>query len=102
MARHRTACPGRSLIVRVCPRPLDVRMDPVVHDALRAVERHDWDALRGLLHPYLHWTRGDGRRVRGRTNALAELVRAPVTGPPLHYELRDGQIYRWVEAPPVE
>jgi hypothetical protein len=71
--------------------------DAVVHDAVAAIERRDWDALTALLHPYLHYVSSDGRRVRGRKNVLAELAVASRIGAPSRYELRDGQIYRWVE-----
>lgn len=71
-------------------------MDPVVHDAVTAIEHRDWDWLSALLHPYLHWTGGDGQPIRGRRNVLAKLAVEPPTGPPVHDELRDGQIYRWV------
>jgi hypothetical protein len=72
-------------------------VDPVVDDALAAIRRRDWDALRPLLHPYLHWTGADGRTVRGRVRVLALLADHPPTGRPVRHELRDGQVYRWVE-----
>ncbi len=53
--------------------------------------------MRAVLHPYLHWTSADGHTVRGRNNVLAALSEAPPTAPPAHHELRDDQIYRWVE-----
>lgn len=70
-------------------------MDRVVRDAVAAAERRDWDVLKPLLHPYLHWTEG-GVTIRGRTKVLAHLATASPAGPPDSYELRDGQIYRWV------
>ncbi|MEU8813017.1 nuclear transport factor 2 family protein [Actinoplanes sp. NPDC048796] len=70
-------------------------MDPIVAEVLDAVGREDRAALIRLLHPYLHWTEG-GVTVRGRTKVLARLAGVP--GPPASYELRDGQIYRWVSA----
>ena len=70
-------------------------MDQVVRDAVAAVERRDWDVLTLLLHPYLHWTEA-GVTIRGRTKVLAHLADASPAGPPGSYELRDGQIYRWV------
>lgn len=72
-------------------------MDPVVRSALAAIERCDWDGLKPLLHPYLHWTHRDGNTLRGRRNVLAKLARGPQSAPPTAYELRDGQIYRWAE-----
>jgi hypothetical protein len=70
-----------------------------VHDVLDAAARGDRDALRGLLHPYLHWTDPSGATVRGRTNVLARLLAAPPRVPPRAHELRDGQVYRWEEPP---
>ena len=66
--------------------------------ALAAIRRQDWDDVKLLLHPYLHWTCADGRVIRGRKNVLAYLAASPVATPPPSHELRDGQIYRWVEA----
>jgi hypothetical protein len=37
------------------------------------------------------------RSIRGRRKALAYLEESSPIGPPLGYELRDGQVYRWVE-----
>ena len=61
---------------------------------LDALARDDRALLRQLLHPYLHWTEG-GRTVRGRTRVLDHLAAHPAAGPPVSYELRDGQVYRW-------
>lgn len=69
-------------------------MDQVVRDAAAAIERRDWDVLKLLLHPYLHWSEG-GVTIRGRTKVLAHLENAAPQGPPGSCELRDGQIYRW-------
>ena len=70
-------------------------MDEVVKAALDAIAACDWERVRPLLHPYVHWHGEDGRRVRGRSDVIAELE---VSGPqraPQSCELRDGQIYRW-------
>ena len=66
-----------------------------------AISRRDEAALRALLHPYLHWTDASGTTVRGRTNVLARILGAPPPGPPHACDLRDGQVYRWVQAPPA-
>lgn len=62
---------------------------------MAALGEGDWARLRPLLHPYLHWTQ-DGVTVRGRTKVLAHLSGVPATGRPAAFELRDGQIYRWI------
>ena len=72
-------------------------MDQVVLDVLAAIEAGDWTTARPLLHPYLHWTGPDGQITRGRSNVLGKIASSRPTGLPVRYELRDGQVYRWVE-----
>lgn len=67
--------------------------------ALTAIERHDWDVLKHVLHPYVRWT-VDGTTTRGRVNVLTGLAEHPVPTPPTSVELRDGQIYRWTVVTP--
>jgi hypothetical protein len=50
-------------------------MENVVRRAHEAMRARNWDDLRLLLHPYLHWASSDGRTVRGRTNVMAMLGR---------------------------
>ncbi len=69
-------------------------MDTVIRDVLDAVERQDWPQVRVLLHPYLHWTEA-GLILRGRNKVLALLAGRAALRPPVSYEVRDGQIYRW-------
>ena len=64
-------------------------------DVVAAIEARDWGSLKLLLHPYLHWTSG-GVTIRGRTKVLAHLAVTPAVGLPDEYELRDGQIYRFL------
>jgi hypothetical protein len=71
-------------------------VEDVVGRAVEAASARDWEGLRPLLHPYLHWTRPDGGTIRGRRNVLAHLAAEPPPAPPEAVELRDGQIYRWV------
>ena len=73
------------------------RVEQQVRDALAAVEHQDWALLKQVLHPYLHWSE-HGVTTRGRVKVLAHLAARPVLDPPASYELRDGQIYRWVGA----
>ncbi|TWP51848.1 nuclear transport factor 2 family protein [Lentzea tibetensis] len=72
-------------------------MDELTAEVLAAAARGDWDALKPLLHPYLHWSDGEAK-LRGRTKVLAHLAAHPV-GPPAEVELRDGQVYRWIGRP---
>ena len=50
-------------------------VDEVTRAAHEAMLERDWDGLRMLLHPYLHWTTADGTRFRGRTKIM-ELLQA--------------------------
>jgi hypothetical protein len=72
-----------------------------VDDVTRAVDEamleSDWERLRLLLHPYLHWSAADGTRLRGRTKVIERLQHAAPPVMPAAVELRDGQIYRWQE-----
>jgi hypothetical protein len=70
-------------------------VEAVVAAAVEAIARRDWEGLKPLLHPYLHWHGAGGARLRGRTNVLAHLESAGLQDPPAEVELRDGQIYRW-------
>lgn len=74
-------------------------MDQLVRAVLDAVGRQDWDAVRLVLHPYIHWTER-GAKTRGRTNVLARLVGMSQVAPPASVEIRDNQIYRWTTATP--
>jgi hypothetical protein len=67
-----------------------------VTSAVRAAVRdRDGEALRLLLHPYLHWTMPDGTVLHGRRHVLAMLEDADPPAEPAEVELRDGQVYRW-------
>jgi len=71
-------------------------VDDIGQRAHAAIVAGDRNAVRPLLHPYLHWTDSDGRIFRGRSKVLAMLeqaVQAPAEAQ--FIELRDGQIYRW-------
>jgi hypothetical protein len=72
-------------------------VDEVVRAAHDAMLARDWDWLRLMLHPYLHWTASDGSRLRGRSKVMDRLQSAMPPAPPAAVELRDGQIYRWHE-----
>jgi hypothetical protein len=70
-------------------------MDAIVREALEAAARRDRDALRLKLHPYVRWQSAPGKTLNGRNNVLEMLIESPPPSPPVTYELRDGQIYRW-------
>jgi hypothetical protein len=71
----------------------------VTHAAYDAMLVRDWNELRLMLHPYLHWTAADGSRIRGRSKVIARLQNAAPPEEPVAVELRDAQIYRWHEPP---
>lgn len=62
---------------------------------LDAIAKGDWTRLRPYLHPHVHWSDPDGKRIRGRKNVIAMLEASGSQNPPALHELRDGQIYRW-------
>lgn len=72
-------------------------VDEVTRAAHEAMLERDWDGLRMLLHPNLHWTTADGTRLRGRTKVMELLQAGSAPAAPITVELRDGQIYRWQE-----
>ena len=73
-------------------------MDEVAEQAYNSIVEENWDGLRLLLHPYLHWTGPDDVTIRGRTKVLAMLTeRANPPQRPALVELRDNQVYRWRE-----
>jgi hypothetical protein len=72
-------------------------VDEVVRAAHDAMLARDWDRLRLMLHPYLHWSASDGSRLRGRSKVMDRLQSATPPALPAAVELRDGQIYRWHE-----
>ncbi|MFN2556132.1 MAG: nuclear transport factor 2 family protein [Nitriliruptorales bacterium] len=69
-------------------------MVEVIEAAREAMARRDWDAMRLLLHPYLHWRDETGHVTHGRQNVLAMLSTSDAPSPPSSHEVRDGQIYR--------
>ena len=73
----------------------DLPEQPVpVAAAWAAMDSSDWDSLRPLLHPHLHW-RDRRTELRGRTKVLEHLRSSPTPRPPAEVEIRDGQVYRW-------
>jgi hypothetical protein len=74
-------------------------MEDVVRRAYEAMRARNWDDLRLLLHPYLHWASSDGRTVRGRIKVMAMLAERDPLLWPTSVEVRDDQIYRWREPP---
>ena len=70
-------------------------MERRIEQALVAIRYRDWESLRRLLHPYVHWQDG-GTKLRGRSKVMAHLRVHSVARLPSSWELRDGQIYRWL------
>jgi hypothetical protein len=71
----------------------------VTHAAHEAMLVRDWNELRLMLHPYLHWRTADGSRIRGRSKVIARLQNTAPPEEPVAVELRDAQIYLWQEPP---
>jgi hypothetical protein len=90
---------GNAAVVLATRSPCDPeRVDEVAEQAYESILGEDWDTVRLLLHPYLHWTGPDDVTIRGRTKVLAMLTERPnPPGRPASVELRDSQVYRWRE-----
>jgi hypothetical protein len=72
---------------------------PAVSAVLDAIERRDWERLEALLHPSVHWTTAAEEQLRGRRDVIARLAGDPPPAPPAWHELRDGQVFRWIDTP---
>lgn len=68
---------------------------PPAAAAWSAIDAEEWDDVRRLLHPRLHFTDRDVT-LRGRSSVLEHLRNHPTPKPPAAVEVRDGQLYRWV------
>jgi hypothetical protein len=69
-------------------------VDDVVRHAIEAMRGRDWETLRPLVHPYVHWTDAGGTTRRGRTRLMASLVDTTGSDVLEVDEIRDGQLYR--------
>jgi len=68
----------------------DVDVNEVAGRAYAAIAAGDWNAVRPLLHPYLHWTDGHGTTLRGRSKVISMLEQAAEAPPmPASVELHD-------------
>lgn len=72
---------------------------PAVSNVLDAIERRDWDRLRGLLADDVHWTTALEEHRHGPEDVIAQLRHDPPPAPPAYHELRDGRLTRWIETP---
>jgi hypothetical protein len=72
-------------------------MEDIARRAHEAMLARNWEDLRFMLHPYLHWTSSNGRTVRGRTKVMAMLAERDRPLWPTSVEVRDDQVYRWQE-----
>lgn len=72
---------------------------PAVGNVLATIERRDWDRLRRLLDPEVHWTTAAEEHLHGPAAVIALLKHDPPPAPPAFHELRDGLIVRWIDTP---
>jgi ketosteroid isomerase-like protein len=72
---------------------------PAVCDVLDAIERRDWERLRRLLHPDVHWTTAVEEHLHGPDEVIACLEGDPPPAPPAYHEQRDGRMIRWIDTP---
>jgi hypothetical protein len=87
----------RGTVIYSSPLSSEQSDNEVIPRVIEAVAADRWDNVKLLLHPYVHWTQEDGLTRRGRSNVLRWLrSRQRVLVPPERFELRDGQVYRWI------
>ena len=72
---------------------------PAVCDVLDTIERRNWERLRRLLDPQVHWTTAVEEQLHGADAVVACLADDPPPAPPAYHELRDGRIVRWIDTP---
>lgn len=72
---------------------------PAVCDVLDSIERRNWDRLRRLLHPAVHWTTAIEEHLHGPDDVIALLEGNPPPAPPAYHEQRDGLMIRWIDTP---
>lgn len=72
---------------------------PAVCDVLDTIERRDWNRLRRLLHPDVHWTTAIEEHLHGPDEVVGLLAQDPPPAPPAFHELRDDRIVRWIDTP---
>lgn len=72
---------------------------PAVSDVLDAIERRNWERLRRLLHPDIHWTTAIEEQLHGAELVISQLTHDPPPAPPSYHELRDGLMCRWIDCP---
>ena len=72
---------------------------PAVGNVLDAIERRDWERLRRLLHPDVHWTTAVDEQLRGPDEVIDRLERDPPPAPPAFHEIVDGRVRRWIDTP---
>lgn len=72
---------------------------PAVSDVLEAIERRDWERLRSLLDPDIHWMTAVEEDLHGPDAVIDRLSRDPPPAPPSYHELRRGLVCRWIDCP---
>lgn len=72
---------------------------PAVGAVLTAIEARDWERLRRLLDPDVHWTTAVEEHLHGPAAVIDRLTRDPAPAAPSYHELRDGRVVRWIDTP---
>ncbi len=72
---------------------------PAVCDVLDVIERRDWERLRQMLHPEVHWTTSVEEELHGAPEVIERLTSDPPPAPPSYHELRGGLMHRWIDCP---
>lgn len=74
-------------------------MEPRVCRVLDAIEARDWDELKGLLDPEVHWTTAIEDQLHGPDAVISAFQHDPPPAPPSWHEDKDGLIVRWIDCP---
>jgi len=72
---------------------------PAVCDVPDSIERRDWDRLRRLLHPDIHWTTAVEEHLHGPGAVITCLESDLPPAPPAYHEQRNGPMIRWIDTP---
>jgi hypothetical protein len=72
---------------------------PAASDVLDSIERRNWDRLRRLLRPEVHWTTAVEEHLHGPDAVIACLEGDSRPAPPAYHEQRDGRMVHWIDTP---
>lgn len=74
-------------------------MEPRVCRVLDSIEARDWEELKRLLDPEVHWTTAIEDQLHGPDAVAKAFEHDPPPAPPSWHEVKDGLIVRWIDCP---